>query len=97
MTKEERQKLGKKLMLEEEKGMSETVRELGGRVMDEVFRLEQAGDYAEAKAFEAFLPVDADFLSSLAPLLGDDEFEKTMALYVQEKKTLRRRYLEGEA
>lgn len=93
MTKEERILLAKLLMEEEEKGISEKVQALGHEVLEEVFRLEKAGETDEAKAFEAFLPLDVDFFSSLAPLLGEDEFEKTIALYKEEKKKQRLLYL----
>lgn len=96
MTRDERCKLGKMLMLEEELGMSEKVQALGSAVLSEVLRLEQAGEFEEAKAFEAFLPLDADFLSSLAPLLGGQEFEQTIMLYKKEKQKQRTAYLDGK-
>lgn len=95
MTKEERIALARKLMQEEEKGISETVQALGNLVLEEVFRLEKAGETAEAKAFEAFLPIDESFLASLLPLLGQEEFEKTLDSYKEEKTKQRLAYLGG--
>lgn len=95
MTRDERRKLGKMLMQEEELGISEKVQVLGSAVLAEVLRLEQAGESEEAKAFEAFLPLDTDFLSSLAPLLGEQEFEQTIKLYREEKQKQRTAYLDG--
>lgn len=94
MTKEERLALARKLMQEEAKGMSEQVQALGNFVLEEIFRLEKAGETAEAKAFEAFLPIDEDFLASLLPLLGQEEYEKTLTLYKEEKTRQRLAYLE---
>ena len=85
MTKEERKDLARKIMQEEEKGISPEVQSLGQLVLSEVFRLENEGDFAEAKAFEAFLPLDEAFLASLAPFLGQEEFEGTLAAYKEEK------------
>lgn len=91
MTKEERVALAQKLMEEEAKGMS--VQALGNAVLAEVLRLEKAGETAEAKAFEAFLPIDEGFLASLLPLLGQEEFEKTLVSYKAEKTKQRTAYL----
>lgn len=93
MTKEERLALAQKLMQEEEKGITDTVRALGNAVLGEVLRLETAGENDEAKAFEAFLPIDEEFLTSLLPLLGQEEYEKTLALYKAEKTKQRLAYL----
>lgn len=93
MTKEERLVLARKLMREEAKGFSETVQALGNLVLEEVFRLEKAGETAEAKSFEAFLPIDESFLASLLPLLGQEEYEKTLAFYKEEKTKQRLGYL----
>lgn len=95
MTKEERRELGRLLMQEEEQGISEKVQALGSAVLAEVFRLEQAGECGEAKAFEAFLPLDEDFLASLAPLIGQEEFDRTINLYREEKRRARLHYLGG--
>ena len=48
MTKEERKDLARKIMQEEEKGISPEVQSLGQLVLSEVFRLENEGDFAEA-------------------------------------------------
>lgn len=93
MTKEERLVLARKLMRKEAKGINEQVQALGNLVLEEVFRLEKAGETAEAKAFEAFLPIDEDFLASLLPLLGQEEYEKTLAIYKEEKTKRRLAYL----
>lgn len=95
MTKEERIVLARKLMTEEAKGINEDVQTLGNLVLEEVFRLEKAGETAEAKAFEAFLPIDEGFLASLLPLLGQEEYEKTLVLYKKEKTKRRLAYLGG--
>lgn len=93
MTKEERIALARTLMQEEAKGINEKVQTLGNLVLEEVFRLEKAGENAEAKAFEAFLPIDESFLASLLPLLGQEEYEKTLILYKEEKTKQRLAYL----
>ncbi|MDE5681613.1 MAG: hypothetical protein K2I05_04685 [Mailhella sp.] len=93
MTKEERRALARKIMREEEKGISPEVQNLGQLVLSEVFRLESEGDFAEAKAFEVFLPLDEAFLASLAPFLGQEEFEGTLAAYKEEKMKQRLNYL----
>lgn len=93
MTKEERLALAQQLMQKEARGLWEEVQALGNLVLDEVFRLEKTGEIAEAKAFEAFLPVDEAFLVSLLPLLGQEEYEKTLALYKEEKTKQRLAYL----
>lgn len=93
MTKEERFVLAQTLMQEEAKGAD--VQALGNLVLEEVFRLEKAGEIAEAKAFEVFLPIDEVFLASLLPLLGQEEYEKTLALYKEEKRKQRLAYLGG--
>lgn len=94
MTKDERINLAMKIMEEEIFGISPTVQSLGNEVLQEVLRLENIGEIEEAKAFEAFIPIDEDYLSSLAPILGQNEYEQTIIMYKQEKKRLRTRYLE---
>lgn len=93
MTKDERIKLAMKIMEEEVFGITETVQNLGNEVLQEVLRLENAGEIEEAKAFEAFIPIDEDYLSALAPILGQNEFENTIVMYKQEKMRLRKFYL----
>lgn len=94
MTREERICLAKKLMrLEEEQGISPEVQMLGQEILAEALRLESMGEKEEARAFEAFLPLDVDYLSSLAPVLGQEEFDRTIALYCAEKKRMRLEYI----
>ncbi len=93
MTKDERIKLAMKIMEEEVFGITETVQNLGNEVLQEVLRLENVGEIEEAKAFEAFIPIDEDYLSALAPILGQNEFENTIVMYKQEKMRLRKLYL----
>ncbi len=93
MTKEERLDLAKKIMEEEAKDMSWEMEFLGQCVLTEVLRLQNEGETAEAKAFEAFLPIDEVFLSSIVPLVGQEEFEKMLAVYKEEKRQQRLAYL----
>ncbi len=94
MTKEERKELAQKIMEEEAKGMSYEMEFLGECVLTEVLRLQSEGETAEAKAFEVFLPIDEVFLSSIVPMVGQDEFEKMLAIYKEEKRKQRLAYLE---
>lgn len=94
MTRDERISLAMKIMEEEVFGITPTVQSLGNEVLQEVLRLENIGEIEEAKAFEAFIPIDEDYLSALAPILGQNEYENTIVLYKQEKMRLRKMYLE---
>lgn len=94
MTKEERIELAKKIMEEEAKNTSFEMEYLGECVFTEVLRLQNAGETEEAKAFEVFLPIDEVFLSSIVPMVGQEEFEKMLAIYKEEKRKQRLAYFE---
>lgn len=94
MTKEERRELAKKIMEEEAKGMSCEMEFLGQSVFTEVLRLQKEGETEEAKAFEVFLPIDEVFLSSIIPMVGQEEFDKMLAVYKEEKRKQRLAYLQ---
>lgn len=94
MTKEERRELAQKIMEEEAKGAGYEMEFLGECVLTEVLRLQNEGETEEAKAFEAFLPIDEVFLSSIIPMVGKEEFEKMLAVYKEEKRNQRLAYLQ---
>ncbi len=93
MTTKERHELGLAIMREEEKGLTDKLRSLGKSVLDEVFRLEHAGEIEEAKDFEAFIPIDENYLGFLAPLVGEEELTNVLSEYRECKRKQRDEYL----
>lgn len=94
MTREERCKLGLAVIEEEKNGITDKLRELGQKVLDEVFRLEQIEEVDEAKTFEAFIPIDEEYLNFLAPLIGEEELKNVLIEYREEKSGQRESYLQ---
>ena len=93
MTREERCKLALAVMEEETIEITDKLRELGQAVLDEVLRLETEGDAEEAKRFEAFIPIDENYLNFLAPLIGEEELKNVLIEYREQKKELREEYI----
>ena len=96
MTREERCALGLAVMEEEKNGITDKLREFGKKILDEVFRMEKAGDMEEARAFEVFIPIDENYLNFLAPLIGEEEFQGVLRDYRTKKKEQRESYIQNK-
>lgn len=77
------------IMAAEKNGMDDHLKNLGNDVLTIVHALESLGKIEEAREFELFIPIDEDYLSFLAPLLGAEEYAKTIRDYKAEKEEKR--------
>lgn len=93
MEMEARCALGLEVIMAEKKQDVQKLSELSALVLDEVFRLEKAGDALESQAFEAFIPIDNAHLEFLAPIMGKEELEGVLKVYNQNKMQERRAYM----